>query len=56
MDKFFTGVVVGFFACLLINQHRSQQNKDGGIHFLKKDAPLRPGAVMSGFISQNRSL
>jgi len=56
MEKFLVGAVVGFFVCHWLT-NRSNTNKDG-IHFLKEQVLPRPGtaAVVSGFISQNRSL
>jgi len=59
MDKFLTGVVVGFFVCQwLTNQQRSNHN--GGIHFLNRQGANLPrpdaATIVSGIIAKNRSL
>jgi hypothetical protein len=62
MEKFITGVVVGFFICKWLTDQQQQKNKDqGGYMLLKQDvtpmrvAPPNSASVLSGFISQNAS-
>lgn len=62
MERFITGVVVGFFICKWLTDQQQQKNKDqGGYMLLKQDVtPIRvvrtnSASVLSGFISQNAS-